>query len=94
MSLNYETKQVQLRIHDDGAGFDFQTAGSANGGHFGLLDMRERAEKIGARFSLISQPGSGTEILVTVTTVTFASPAECIHQTSPIRQRPPTATLG
>ena len=62
-SLNYKTEQVQLGIHDDGAGFDVQAAGAANGGHFGLLNMRERAEKIGARFSLITQPGKGTEIM-------------------------------
>ena len=67
VGLNYETKQVQLRIHDDGAGFDFQGVGSASSGHFGLLDMRERAEKIGGRFSLNSKPGSGTEILITLT---------------------------
>jgi len=67
VALNYEQSQVQLRLHDDGQGFDPTTTGQASGGHFGLLDMRERAEKIGGRFSLNSQPGSGTEILITVT---------------------------
>jgi signal transduction histidine kinase len=75
VGLNYETKQVQLSIRDDGTGFDVQSAWSANGGHFGLLDMRERAEKIGARFSLITKRGSGTEILVTVTNAAFVEPA-------------------
>ena len=70
VSLNYKTEQVQLGIHDDGAGFDVQAAGAANGGHFGLLNMRERAEKIGARFSLITQPGKGTEIIVTLNGMT------------------------
>ncbi len=69
VSLNYETKQVQLRIHDDGAGFDLRSVGSASGGHFGVLDMRERAEKIGGRFALDSQPGGGTEVLITLTRV-------------------------
>jgi signal transduction histidine kinase len=32
--------------------------------------MRERAEKIGARFSLTSRPGHGTEILLLITDVT------------------------
>lgn len=72
--LNYKTDQVQLGIRDDGAGFDAKTAGAANGGHFGLLNMRERAEKIGALFSLTTQPGKGTEIIVTVTGVTSIPP--------------------
>jgi len=66
VTLNYESSRVQLRLRDDGKGFDPATAGQAGGGHFGLLDMRERAEKIGARFSLHSRPGSGTEIVITV----------------------------
>lgn len=76
VSLNYKTDQVQLRIHDDGAGFDMQTAGTANNGHFGLLNMRERAEKIGARFSITTQPGIGTEIIVTATATTSTAPAK------------------
>ena len=67
VALRYESSQIQLRLHDNGHGFDFPSAGQASSGHFGLLDMRERAEKIGARFSLASQPGHGTEILLLIT---------------------------
>jgi signal transduction histidine kinase len=66
VTLNYKSTGVQLRLCDDGMGFDPATAGQAGGGHFGLLDMRERAEKIGAHFSLHSRPGNGTEIVITV----------------------------
>jgi signal transduction histidine kinase len=66
VGLNYEPNAIRLCIRDDGTGFEVQTAGSVSGGHFGMLDMRERAEKIGGRFSLISQPGSGTEIVILV----------------------------
>jgi signal transduction histidine kinase len=69
VALGYESSKVQLRLHDDGYGFDFLTVGQASSGHFGLLDMRERAEKIGARFSLTSRPGYGTEILLLITDV-------------------------
>jgi nitrate/nitrite-specific signal transduction histidine kinase len=72
--LNYKTDRVQLGIRDDGAGFDTKTAPTENGGHFGLLNMRERAEKIGAHFSLTTQPGKGTEIIVTVTGATSIAP--------------------
>ena len=51
VTLNYESTQASTSaFSDDGTGFDIATAGQASGGHFGLLDMRERAEKIGARF--------------------------------------------
>jgi len=70
VSLNYKARHVELGIRDDGSGFDTQTAGTSNGGHFGLLNMRERAEKIGARFSLTTHPGHGTEIVVTTTGAT------------------------
>jgi signal transduction histidine kinase len=62
VALSYEPSRIQLRICDDGKGFDYHTVGQPAAGHFGLLDMRERAEKMGAEFSLASSPGKGTEI--------------------------------
>ena len=76
VSLNYDPHGVQLRIQDDGVGFDIPTAGCANNGHFGLLDMKERAEKIGARCSINTHPGNGTEIIVTVTNATMTAVAD------------------
>ncbi len=70
VALSYKPSQVQLRLHDDGDGFDSLTVGQASSGHFGLLDMRERAEKIGARFSLTSGLGRGTEILLLINEAT------------------------
>jgi signal transduction histidine kinase len=55
-----------LRVTDDGIGFEADRGAAVYGGHFGLLDMSERAEKIGGAFSLISAPGQGTEIRVEV----------------------------
>jgi signal transduction histidine kinase len=63
VTLRYEANQVYLCIRDDGDGFDLACVGSASGGCFGLLDMRERAEKIGARFTLTSKPGNGAEVV-------------------------------
>jgi nitrate/nitrite-specific signal transduction histidine kinase len=45
-----------LCITDDGEGFD---PADIPPGHLGLTIMRERAESIGAHFSMESQPGSG-----------------------------------
>jgi len=58
----------RLVVADDGAGFDPAglVTGGAGGGS-GLTAMRERANAIGARLLVDSQPGSGTWIQVDVT---------------------------
>ena len=54
---------LQVRIRDNGCGFDLETA-SRKEGHWGLVGMRERARRLGAEFSLESVPGRGTEVRV------------------------------
>ena len=66
VKLNYEPRRVRLRVCDDGVGFDTTSHATIYGGHFGLLDMSERAGKIGGTFSMISASGQGTEIAVAV----------------------------
>ncbi len=53
-------RNVEMRIRDDGAGFDTAEAGQA--GHYGLGMMRERAEAVQAQLTVTSQPGTGTEV--------------------------------
>jgi signal transduction histidine kinase len=60
----YAPGKVRLRIQDDGIGFDTNNSAIVYAGHFGLLDMCERAEKMGGSFSLVSDPGQGTAIVV------------------------------
>ena len=55
-----------LRANDDGCGFDMEKTIPLGAGRFGLIGMRERAERIGASFTLKSRLGEGTEILVEV----------------------------
>jgi len=52
---------VELCIADDGAGFD---PDQVPGGHLGLRIMSERAQAVGAVFSVNSAPGQGTSIRV------------------------------
>ena len=54
-------QDATLRIADDGRGFD---AALPVPGHFGLENMRTRAQEIGAGFSLASTPGEGTELRI------------------------------
>jgi len=58
--LSYSEEGVTLEIEDNGCGFDASQVVPV--GHFGLTGMAERANKIGAEFSLTSNPGSGTKI--------------------------------
>jgi signal transduction histidine kinase len=53
---------VRLSIVDNGVGFD---PASVPADHLGTKIMRERAEAIGAMYSLYSEPGEGTQISVT-----------------------------
>ncbi len=52
---------VRMSIADNGVGFDPTTI---TADHLGLKIMRERAEAIGAKFNLYSDPGEGTQISV------------------------------
>lgn len=55
---------LRLAIEDNGAGFD--PAASVPAGHFGLIGMRERVEKLGGEFRLRSAGGQGTAVEVVV----------------------------
>jgi signal transduction histidine kinase len=53
--------RVYLRVMDDGVGFD---PTQTEGGGFGLMGMRERAEAVGATLRISSRVGGGTEVEV------------------------------
>ena len=62
VELVFEPQQVQLRVRDDGRGFEPTQAAAAGG--FGLLSMRARAVAIGAELTISSAPGQGTTLIV------------------------------
>jgi len=62
VSLENEPGCVTLHISDDGRGFDM---GAAQPHQLGMQIMRERAQAIGASIRVKSQPGQGTELVVT-----------------------------
>jgi len=65
ISLLYE-KDFSLTVSDDGQGISNTILESGRTGHFGLPSMRERAERIGGRLKIISQPGLGTTVIIEV----------------------------
>ena len=53
-------------VRDDGRGFDPAARDEEASDHVGLRIMRERAARIGARVDVRSQPGRGTEVVLTL----------------------------
>ena len=64
IKLITEGRKISLRIVDNGRGFEPKDVFSSLG-HFGLLGIRERAQRIGGEMRLASRPGEGTEVEVT-----------------------------
>ena len=64
--LHFEPAAVRLEVRDYGCGFDVAHAAPSEAGHFGLLGMRERVEKIHGTLSINSPPSGGTVVVVTV----------------------------
>jgi signal transduction histidine kinase len=64
--LAYEDAGTRLKIADDGCGFYVARAPAAQEGHFGLLGMRERVDKIAGTLLVSSAPGKGTCVEVFV----------------------------
>ncbi len=61
VDLGAGPEEVHLVVGDDGSGFE---APDFDPTHVGLRSMRERAEKAGARFGLVTEVGGGTVITV------------------------------
>jgi PAS domain S-box-containing protein len=61
IDLRYDPGAVELRLSDDGCGFD---PAHVSPGRSGLSMMRERAQAVGASLSIASQPGRGTELTI------------------------------
>jgi len=68
VQLTYQPSGVDLCVHDNGRGFDPKAHAAGKG--FGLISMRERAERIGARIEISGEPGQGTRLTVAARTST------------------------
>ena len=69
--LAFAPHTLKLTVIDDGRGFDMAGIYQNSNGHLGLIGMRERAESLGGRVTIQSQPTQGTrvELLVPITQV-------------------------
>ena len=60
--IKYQSKQLLVVIKDDGVGF----MGEQNGDGNGLLSMKVRARQINASFNLVTEPGKGASIALSI----------------------------
>jgi PAS domain S-box-containing protein len=71
-------RNVILRIQDDGIGFDPK---KVERGGMGLSNMKERALQINGKLNILSKPGQGTKIVITVGKDQTVKPME--HRRNP-----------
>jgi signal transduction histidine kinase len=72
--LGYDGDDVVLEIADDGDGFDNPSdlEDLKTAGHFGVIGMKERAERVGGRLEVDATPGEGCKLRVVVPALTPA----------------------
>ena len=63
VNVTFDEGSVLLVVRDDGKGFDPKVTPK---GHYGLLNMRERAGKILGRVDVESAPGKGTTVALAI----------------------------
>jgi signal transduction histidine kinase len=66
LRLELHPHRVVLMVKDDGKGFAPETCAGPKDGHFGLLGIRERVERLGGQVWIASTPGGGTSIRVEI----------------------------
>jgi ligand-binding sensor domain-containing protein/two-component sensor histidine kinase len=60
IEFQVEENRLQLRLSDNGRGFNVAEAIDGNG----MVSMRRRAQKLGGRLEVISSPGTGTTVIL------------------------------
>ncbi len=75
--------QWRFEVRDDGEGFA-AADGAPDETHVGLRIMAERAERIGASVDVLSTPGRGTSIVLTLSPAPLKTPDELAAIESPV----------
>lgn len=66
VELGLRGEFVDLSITDEGCGIRQVPGNGTDDGHFGLIGMRERMQRLGGKLNLTSQPGLGTRVHLVV----------------------------
>ena len=68
IELQFSPQKVVLQIKDNGTGFSPEACAGPKDGHFGLLGIRERTERLGGQILITSERGTGTTVRVEIPT--------------------------
>lgn len=67
VTIQQELQTLRCSIRDNGVGFDVSSLSARTGERgFGLTGIRERLNSLGGSLSLVSTPGQGTELVITI----------------------------
>ena len=66
VEIVYAVNRFQMHIRDNGCGIDLQASSTGRIHQRGLYRMRERADRMGAKFKILSRTCKGTEIELSV----------------------------
>ena len=64
--VEYSVECLRLVVRDDGEGIEPAALRRAEGAHWGLAGIGERAQRIGAKLEIASAAGAGTEVDVKI----------------------------
>jgi ligand-binding sensor domain-containing protein/signal transduction histidine kinase len=62
VEVHFDADRCDVKIRDDGTGFDPEAVSSLPVGHYGLVGMKERITRVGGELTVNSQPGGGAEV--------------------------------
>ncbi len=64
--LSYGERELSLSVSDDGKGLPTSGIPGKDEGHFGLIGMSERAQRLGGKLEISSHPGEGMRVTVRI----------------------------
>jgi signal transduction histidine kinase len=80
VELAFQNDALVLKVADDGKGF---SGGGAEPGHYGLVNLRERARKLAGEASVESAPGKGTTVTLLLPVSALTRPQSGIYAVIP-----------
>ena len=104
VQIHYDVGEFRLRVRDNGKGIESSVRDAGRRiGHHGLPGMRERAELVGGKLIIRSEPDSGTEIEFTISAaLAYIDTSQAYPENTPIakgssfadRHAPRAASIG
>src|SRR5712692_5692752 len=64
--LSYGDQHLRIRVQDNGSGINEEILNLGRPAHYGIVGMKERAERLGGSISIRSRVGEGTEVDLSV----------------------------